>query len=133
MRNTGTGSEAIAERVPRNSPPIFALGSFEVTRLFFDGRVEEDADYPSGFFSPAGHLLPHDLENIVAVQAMFPVTSPAEMAGEPGDVDVFGDFNEIAGPAEDAEFTEIWELLAARLRSIPEYVELQSCVPRRDL
>ncbi len=124
MRDTGTGPEAIIERVPRNAPPIFALGSVDVTRMFWDGRIEEDLDFPSGFFSPAGHQLPHDLENIVAVQAMFPVTSPAEMAGEPGDVDVLGGLNEIAGPAEAANFTEIWERLATRLRSIPEYVEL---------
>ncbi|MGB5775127.1 MAG: cytochrome c peroxidase [Sedimenticolaceae bacterium] len=124
MRDTGTGPEAIIERVPRNAPPIFALGSVDVTRMFWDGRIEEDLDFPSGFLSPAGDQLPHDLENIVAAQAMFPVTSPAEMAGAPGDVDVFGQLNEIAGPAEAADFTEIWERLAARLRSIPEYVEL---------
>ena len=58
------------------------------------------------------------------MQAMFPVTSPAEMAGEPGDVDVFGVPNEIAEPAAAADLPEIWERLATRLRSIPEYVAL---------
>jgi cytochrome c peroxidase len=123
-RDTGMGSEAITERVPRNAPPIFALGSGDVTHMFWDGRIEQDPDFPSGFLSPAGHQLPDHLDNILAVQAMFPVTSPAEMAGEPGDVDVFGEPNEVAGPAAAADFPEIWERLAMRLRSIPEYVTL---------
>lgn len=124
MRDTGTGPEAVTERVPRNAPPVFSLGSTEVTRMFFDGRIEADADFPSGFFSPAGHMLPHDLENIVAVQAMFPVTSPAEMAGQPGDTDVFGNKNEISRPAAINDFAKVWKRLARRLRSIDAYVEL---------
>ncbi|MGD1984744.1 MAG: cytochrome c peroxidase [Chromatiaceae bacterium] len=124
MRSTGSGDEAISERVPRNSPPLFALGSVEVSRMFWDGRIEENAAYPSGFASPAGHLLPDNLDNILAVQAMFPVTSPAEMAGSPGDRDVFQKRNEIAGPAAAENFPRIWKRLARRLRRIDGYVEL---------
>ena len=114
-RDTGTGKDAIHERVPRNAPPVFMLGSVEVTRLFHDGRVEIDGDFPSGFKSPAGHDLPQGLENILAVQAMFPVTSDAEMAGQPGE-------NEIANAAAVGP-VGVWELLAKRLQGIPGYVD----------
>jgi cytochrome c peroxidase len=113
-RYTGTGADAVHERVPRNAPPVFMLGSTEVRRMFHDGRVEVDPTFPSGFKSPAGPFLPDTLENIVAVQAMFPVTSGAEMAGQAGE-------NEIA---DAATVVDIWEALAARLRAIPEYVTL---------
>jgi cytochrome c peroxidase len=115
-RDTGTGIDAIHERVPRNAPPVFMLGSTEVTRLFHDGRIEVDPSYPSGFKSPAGHDLPEGLDNIVAVQAMFPVTSATEMAGQPGE-------NEIAAAAAIGP-VGVWEALAVRLRDIPEYVDL---------
>ena len=88
-RDTGGGSDAIHERVPRNAPPVFMLGATEVTRLFHDGRIEVDAEFPSGFRSPANHRLPEGLENILAVQAMFPVTSGAEMAGQAGESSYF--------------------------------------------
>jgi cytochrome c peroxidase len=118
-RDAGAGPDAVHERVPRNAPPVFMLGSTQVTRLFHDGRVEVDASFPSGFRSPAGHDLPDSLENILAVQAMFPVTSGAEMAGQPGEnpvADQAGAGN-LAGPGG------VWELLAGRLRSIPAYVD----------
>lgn len=115
-RDTGEGGDAIQERVPRNAPPVFMLGSNEVTRLFHDGRVEVAGEYPSGFKSPAGYDLPEGLENILAVQAMFPVTSSAEMAGQPGENDI--------ADATGVALTSVWNLLAERLRSIPGYVEL---------
>ena len=118
-RDGGTGSDAVHERVPRNAPPLFMLGSTKVTRLFHDGRVEMDASFPSGFRTPAGHDLPDSLENILAAQAMFPVTSGAEMAGQPGENPVADQAaaGNLAGPGG------VWELLAGRLRSIPDYVE----------
>ncbi len=115
-RDTGTGLDAIHERVPRNAPPVFMLGNTEVTRLFHDGRVEVDPSYPSGFKSPAGYDLPEGLDNIVAVQAMFPVTSATEMAGQLGE-------NEIADAAVVGP-VGVWDALAVRLQDIPEYVEL---------
>lgn len=115
-RNTGTKKVAIHERVPRNSPPIFMLGSTEVTVLFHDGRIEQDPEYPSGFKSPAGQDLPEGLDNILAVQAMFPVTSSIEMAGQPKE-------NEIADAAAIGP-VGVWEHLSERLRAIPGYVNL---------
>jgi cytochrome c peroxidase len=73
---------------------------------------------PNGIESPAGLDLPGGLENPLAVQAMFPVTSATEMAGQAGenpiaDAAVAGN---LAGPGG------VWEQLAERLRGINAYV-----------
>ena len=123
---SGLGPErrgsAVHGRVPRNSPGLFNLGAREFTRLFHDGRVEEDPDghFEGGFVTPAKFKLPAGLESVLAAQAMFPVTSPEEMAGQKGENPVADavSLNRAAGPGG------AWDLLAERLRSIPEYVDL---------
>jgi cytochrome c peroxidase len=124
----------IRERVPRNAPPIWNLGAKEFVRMFHDGRVEfiEEEDRgdiaPSfingdGFKTPAGDQLPLGLDNVFAAQAMFPVTSLAEMAGQ---VEDQNPQNEIAYPAAFGILAGpggVWDLLAQRLRNIPEYVD----------
>lgn len=119
-RDTGPGYDMVFERVPRNAPPVYNLGSSHFTLMFHDGRVEEDASAPSGFRSPAGANLPFGLENILAVQAMFPVTSGTEMAGQAGenvqaDAAAIGD---LAGP------DGVWAIIARKLQNIPAYVEM---------
>lgn len=105
----------VHERVPRNAPPVFMLGARQMDVIFHDGRVSVDASQPSGFQSPAGPLLPAGLDNVLAVQAMFPVTSGAEMAGH------FGD-NPVADAAAVGNLPLVWQLLADRLRQIPGYI-----------
>ncbi|TPV97076.1 MAG: cytochrome-c peroxidase [Myxococcales bacterium FL481] len=119
-RNTGTGSDAIHERVPRNSPPLFNLGAKSMTHMFHDGRIFVDQGEPSGFVNPAGNDLPTGLDNVLAAQAMFPVTSATEMAGQPGENDIADavDAGDLAGP------NGVWALLANRLKSVPKYVDL---------
>ncbi len=107
------GAGALA-RVPRNAPALFNLGAREFTAMFHDGRVAVDPDHPSGFVTPAGDDLPGGLDNVLAAQAMFPVTSGTEMAGQPGE-NLIGDVAAV-GP------TLVWDGLAARLRGIREYV-----------
>lgn len=119
-RNTGDGDDAVHERVPRNAPPVFNLGLRQFTTMFHDGRLFTDDTHPSGFQSPAGPDLPAGLDNALAAQAMFPVTSGTEMAGQPGenwiaDAAAAGD---LAGPHG------VWAQLADRLRDIDEYVDL---------
>ncbi len=119
-RDTGSEGDEIPARVPRNAPPLFNLGARQFTRLFHDGRVEEDPGAPGGFRTPAGHQLPDGLESALAAQAMFPVTSGTEMAGQPGEnpiADAAG-AGLLAGPGG------VWDRLARRLRAIPEYVAL---------
>jgi len=117
-RDTGYGSEAVHERVPRNAPALFNLGAREFFRLFWDGRVEEDPAHPSGFRTPAGDDLPGGLDNVLAAQAMFPVTSLSEMAGQPGE----NEQAEAAARSQLAGPGGVWDLIAAKLQAIPEYV-----------
>ncbi|MCA9423222.1 MAG: hypothetical protein KC592_19540 [Nitrospira sp.] len=125
-RDTGVGADAVTERVPRNAPPLFNLGAREFDTMFADGRVQVDSFQPSGFRSPAGNALPLGLDNVLAAQAMFPVTSGTEMAGQPGENPIAdaGATNRLAGPGG------VWDQLAERLRAIPDYVNLfQSAFP----
>lgn len=118
-RNTGAGPDEVHERVPRNAPALFNLGAREYRVMFHDGRVLEDPGHPTGFRSPAGHDLPAGLDNTLAAQAMFPLTSPTEMAGQAGE-------NPVADAAVAGRLSGpdgVWEQLAARLRAIPEYVD----------
>lgn len=120
----------VEERVPRNAPPVFNLGAHEFEVMFHDGRVQVSEDFAnnSNCATPAGDVLPDTLENVLACQAMFPVTSAAEMAGQPADNDGLpsGDpsYNELADLAAGKKFQEIWDALARRLQNVPEYVEL---------
>ena len=119
-RDTGIKKYAIHERVPRNAPPVFNLGAHEFEVLFHDGRVSVNNNFPSGCETPVGYDLPENLENVLACQAMFPVTSPTEMAGQ-------GSENHIAKAAAKGNLAGpggVWELLAERLQRIPEYVEM---------
>lgn len=119
-RDTGFDHDEIHERVPRNAPHIFNAGAKEMDVMFHDGRVFADASHPSGFVSPAGVNLPLGLDNALAAQAMFPVTSAAEMAGQAGE-------NEVANQAASGNLAGLggaWDLLAKRIQEIPEYVDL---------
>lgn len=116
-RNTGRRKNAIYERVPRNAPHLFNLGAKEFTTLFHDGRVTVNPNHTSGFDTPAGDSLPSGLDNILAAQAMFPVTSSTEMAGQAKE-------NAIAQAAAQGNLTGVWSRLARRLQKIPEYVNL---------
>lgn len=116
-RDTGVGTDAVHERVPRNAPAVFNQGALEFTVLFHDGRVQANSSMPSGFESPAGMSLPDGLDNALAVQAMFPVTSGTEMAGQPGE-------NPIADAAAAGDLASpegVWAQLAERLRGIDQY------------
>ncbi len=119
-RNTGLTPNPVLERVPRNAPAIFNEGAKEFTTMFHDGRVSVNPGVPSGFDSPAGTSLPLGLENVLAAQAMFPVTSSTEMAGHPGENTVADAVHvgNLAGPGG------VWEQLAQRVAAIPEYVTL---------
>ena len=118
-RDTGTGPDAVHERVPRNAPHIFNLGAREFESIFHDGRVQPNPGMPNGLESPAGNGLPDGLDNVLSAQAMFPVTSGTEMAGQAGEnpiADAAATGN-LAGPGG------VWEQLAERLQGLPGYVD----------
>ena len=105
--------------VPRNAPSLLnqGLGFFY---LFWDGRVNEEMG-PTRFQTPAGAQLPSGLTNLLAAQAMLPVTNREEMRGKAGDVDVLGNANELAQLA-DNDFAGIWRGVMNRLLDVQEYV-----------
>ena len=119
-RNTGSGPSRVRARVPRNAPALFNLGARQFRALFDDGRVAEDEAEISGFATPAGALLPLGLTDVVAAQAMFPVTSPTEMAGHRSESGIGRAAAEGRLAGEDG----VWDRLANRLRRVPEYVDL---------
>lgn len=105
---------------PRNSPDLFNRGNPQMVTMFWDFRV--NGSKANGFTSPAGAMLPgDDLDSILAVLAMFPVTARDEMRGMPGDFEKFG--NELA-LIDDEDFTGIWEALIDRLLRNDAYVAL---------
>jgi len=116
-RNTGTGADAIHERVPRNAPHVFNLGSYEFTTMFHDGRLAIDATHPTGFITPAGDDFLLGIDSPVAAQAMFPVTSGAEMAGQ-------GNENDVSIANTEEGVRGVWRVLTKRVTDIPEYLAM---------
>jgi cytochrome c peroxidase len=107
-------------RAPRNATMLFNLGARQFSHIFADGRVELDPTQPTGFGSPAGVNLPQGLDNVLAVQALFPLQSAPEMVSTPGS-DPISDaaaVGNLVGP------NGVWAQLVSRLRAIPEYVQL---------
>ncbi|MBN2760114.1 MAG: cytochrome-c peroxidase [Rhodobacteraceae bacterium] len=114
---TPTGHLAADERIPRNAPALWNLGSAAVRVLFHDGRVEFDPAKPDALLTPQGPLDYMSFDSLVAAQAMFPVLSHAEMAGRPGE-------NEIASAVADERVhgdDGAWALLAARVDALEGY------------
>lgn len=107
--------------IARHSQSLFNIGDPSFVRLFWDGRVERLA---SGELStPAGDALLADLSGVLAAQALFPVLDRQEMRGQPGDITILGEVNELA-MLDDADLRGIWSALMARLEAVDGYVEL---------
>ncbi|WP_240705147.1 cytochrome-c peroxidase [Pacificoceanicola onchidii] len=115
-RSAGAGADQIIERVPRNAPGLWNLGHKDVEVLFHDGRVSVSDDFGNGFRSPAWIFLPQGLNSLLAAQALFPMTSEIEMAGQPEE-------NPIGGAAYDAPHY-VWPLVEERVRAIDGYLPL---------
>nr|WP_290560281.1 cytochrome c peroxidase [Aestuariivita sp.] len=114
QRSAGAGPDQIHERVPRNAPGLWNLAHQDVKFMFHDGRAEVSDDFGNGFRTPAWIFLPKGLNSLLAAQALFPVASETEMAGQPGE-------NPIAGAAFDGAH-HVWPLITERVRNIDAYV-----------
>jgi len=119
---TGAGpdrrtEDGVTGRIPRNAQALWNIGAREYGAMFHDGRLETDPDhvFDSGFWSPAREDLPEGLDSLLAAQAMFPVLSHSEMAGQKGE-------NPVATAAAEDRLRDAWDLLAARLAGNPTYV-----------
>ena len=122
-RGVGGGATLGANRatgsiVPRNSPSV--LNAHLLVRLFHDGRIEidgADLDTPAGAaFTPAMRSVLDPRWELLAAQALFPVTSREEMRGQNGQ-------NPLANLG-DADFTGIWDGLRDRLVAFTAYQTL---------
>lgn len=119
-RTVGSGEDLIRRRVPRNSPALFNLGAREFTSLFHDGRLEIDRKDPSGFDTPADEDTPTGLTTILSAQALFPLTSEIEMAGQ-------GTENDIGRALEDIygnPWKDVWAKVEHRLQQSKNYLPL---------
>ncbi|WP_371170738.1 cytochrome-c peroxidase [Aliiroseovarius sp. 2305UL8-7] len=114
-RKPGQGASRIIKRIPRNAPALWNLGAREIDVLFHDGRLSVSDIYDNGFDSPAQEWLPEGLNSILAAQALFPMTSQFEMAGDPKE-------NQVAGAAYD-RIDNVWPIIAKRVRVNPAYAE----------
>ncbi|MCY4180584.1 MAG: methylamine utilization protein MauG, partial [Litoreibacter sp.] len=113
-RVTHEGPDMIRKRIPRNAQALFNIGALEV--FFHDGRLGASPDYGNGVNSPAEEFLPEGLDSLLAAQALFPMTSQFEMAGNPKE-------NEVAGAIHD-RIDMAWPIIAKRVRIIDEYREM---------
>ncbi len=70
---------------PRHALNLWNRDNNAVRALFWDGRIEILNSERRIFGSPLGKDLPPGLENILAVQALFPLVTTEEMLGEVDD------------------------------------------------
>ena len=107
---------------PRNAPSLFSVG-LGGPYLFWDGLVSSLGPVgPGRFTTPLGAALPASVASLLAAQAMMPVTNRAEMRGQIGDRDVFGNLNELAQPA-DSQYAQMWAGVMRRVLAVSAYVQ----------
>ena len=121
-RTAGIGADRIKKRIPRNSLALWNLGFKEITTLLHDGRVTKSNMFGNNFNTPAQEALPKGLDNIVAVQALFPMTRQFEMAGNPGENEIIGLVSKVG--KDSMTIDRVWPVITHRIRGIPEYVNL---------
>ncbi|WP_380056825.1 cytochrome-c peroxidase [Falsihalocynthiibacter sp. SS001] len=105
------------ERIPRNAPALWNLGASEFTVMFHDGRVEADESQPYGVRTPLGEEMVDGFKSVLAAQAMFPVLSADEMAGQYSENDVA----KAVRMGQNSQEGGAWDILATRVAQIPEY------------
>ncbi len=108
------------QRIGRNAPALFNLGAAEFTSLFHDGRLEADDSRPSGIRTPLAEEMVAGFDSILSAQAMFPVLSGDEMAGQYSESDVSKAVRQGFLTHENGA----WDLISARVAGIPEYRQM---------
>ncbi|WP_288926881.1 cytochrome c peroxidase [uncultured Maritimibacter sp.] len=115
-RRLGEGEHVYA-RIPRNAPALWNRGSTLFHTMFHDGRLQTDAERPQGVLMPAARDLERPVLNPLAAQALLPITSADEMAGQ-------HDENETAALVEKMTFmgeSGAWSTIAAKVEGVPAY------------
>jgi cytochrome c peroxidase len=108
--------------VPRNAPSMLNQG-LTFPYIFWDGRLAEfDFNGPVPVGGSSGlPKFPPGVTSVLAKQAMLPVLNRAEMRGERGDHDRFGNVNELS-ELPDTAASAIWAATMRRLLALQEYV-----------
>ncbi len=104
---------------PRSAPTLLNVG-LGLYQVFWEGRV---SGFGQGPFTSPEFTFPTGFQSILAAQAVLPIVSRQEMRGNPGDLDVFGNPNDLAQLA-DTDVWGVWGAVMQRLRGIPGYVAM---------
>ncbi len=123
-RVTGTGRPFVS----RNATSLLNVG-LGPTYLFWDARLSQHGVFgppPLGvpvapLPPPGGFTHPQNVADALVSQAFVPVLSREEMRGRAGDVDRFGNPNELALIPDDKP-EEVWRAVMRRVLAVPEYV-----------
>ena len=104
--------------LPRNALSLWNRGVPVWDTMFWDGRLGRLPD--GSIFSPAGDLTPQGFTSPLAAFTILPITPREEMRGFIGELDRFGEFNEL-GVIADGDFIGKWEGVVARVKAVPGY------------
>ncbi|MGZ8226448.1 MAG: cytochrome-c peroxidase [Methylococcaceae bacterium] len=118
---SGSGANRTANlaknRIVRNSLALYNHGAKQFIAYSSDGDVMLGAN--GTFVTPAAaSVLPPKLDNLLAAQALFPLTAAREMTG------LNATTNPITNCALLGDFTCVWTSLVTRLQGISGYVTL---------
>jgi cytochrome c peroxidase len=120
LRTTGSGDNAILERVGRNAPPLFNLGAKEFVHLNWQGRHQnKNGRISIPCATKDVNACPDGLDNVLAGQNLFPMVNTPEMLGHPLENDV--STTKLKGVER---FPVMWATYVARLAEVDDYVEL---------
>jgi len=118
-RTPGVGENKIKKRIPRNSPGLWNLGAKQIHTLMHDGRISKSNTFGNGFNTPAEEWLPSGLDNILSVQALFPMTRQFEMAGNFGENEIIGLVSKVG--KDSRRIDRAWPVIENKIRGISEY------------
>ena len=80
-RSAGAGDDRIRQRIPRNAPALRNLGHGTIKALFHDGRLSVSGSHDSKVRISCRGMAAAGPGPRLAAQALFPVASEHEMAG----------------------------------------------------
>jgi cytochrome c peroxidase len=112
-RTPGQGDSRVKKRIPRNAQGLWNIGAKAQTILMHDGRIAVGDTYENEFDTPAEEWLPTGFDDLLAVQAIFPMVAQFEMTGNLRE-------NEIVGAVHD-RVDNAWRIIEERVRSVEGY------------
>ena len=95
------------------------LGAKQIHTLMHDGRISKSNTFGNGFNTPAEEWLPSGLDNILSVQALFPMTRQFEMAGNFGENEIIGLVSKVG--KDSRRIDRAWPVIENKIRGISEY------------